>query len=110
MALNIVVSDRVRFKVAGTLTDAAGAHQPWDFWLTCKRLKASELQAAWADKNQEAAAFMVDVIEDWSGVTGPANEPVPYSSAAFSELCQIPGLAVVAFQAYAAEVGAKAKN
>lgn len=107
MAIRIVVSNTLRFKVKVTIKNALGAAEPFDFDLTCKRLQAEELS------NLEGAIFadfLAGVILDWSGVQDADNNPLPYSEAALRELCKIPGLSAVAFRTYLAEVGAKEKN
>jgi hypothetical protein len=111
MAIRIVVSNTVRFKVKGVINDASGSPQPFDFSLTCRRLPAAELKERLQNAGDtDAADFLAEVIEDWSGVRGEDDQAVPYSVPALLALCQIPGLATVAFRAYLGEVGAKEKN
>ena len=42
MAINIVVSDKVRFKVEGSINDPSGVAIPFDFSLTCDRLATTD--------------------------------------------------------------------
>lgn len=111
MAIKIVVSDTVGFKVRGSINDANGVPQPFDFKLTCLRLDSEQITAKLkGDQDASLADFLADVVEDWSGVRDETDKPVPYSADAMKQLCKIPGVANVAFRTYLAEVGAKEKN
>lgn len=110
MAISLIVSDQVRFKVKGTINDATGAPTPFDFWLTCKRLKAEALQAALKDRDTEIADFMATVVTGWAGVRGQDGDEAAYTPDALAQLLSIPGVAGVAFRAYLSESGAKEKN
>ncbi len=111
MAINIIVSDTVQFKVKGTINDAAGIAQPFDFKLVCTRMDADTLDArVKANSDETFADFLADVVEDWSGVKDADNKAIPYSTDALAQLCKIAGVARVAWIAYLTEVGAKAKN
>lgn len=109
MSIKITVSDTVKFKVKGTINDAAGIAQPFDFSLTCLRLDADQIQAKF--KAEETVIdFLVDVVEDWSGVRDDDDKALPYSDAALRQLCKISGVSGVAYKTYLQEVGAKEKN
>lgn len=111
MAIKIVISDTVGFKVKGTINDEKGSAQPFDFSLTCSRLDADQIQAKLkGDSAAPVTDFLVDVIEGWSGVRDAADAPLPYTQDNFRALCKIPGVAGLAFRAYLSEVGAKEKN
>lgn len=111
MAIKIIVSDTVAFKVRGTINDAAGAAQPFDFKLTCVRLDTDQIEGKLkGNADASLADFMAEVVEDWSGVKDADDKPLPYSEASLRQLCKIPGVAAVAFRAYLSEVGAKEKN
>ncbi len=111
MALKIVISDTVGIKVKGTINDAAGVPQPFDFGLTCTRLDADQIQAKLKNESDASTAdFLGDVITGWSGVRDADDKPLPYSEDALAQLCKIPGVAALAFRTYLAEVGAKEKN
>lgn len=111
MAIIITVSDTVSFKVRGTINDAGGIAQPFDFKLICTRLDAETLDARVKANNEETFFdFLADVVEDWSGVRDAENKAVPYSTEALKQLCNIAGVARVAWISYLTEVGAKAKN
>ena len=111
MAIKIVISDTVGFKVKGTINDAAGVAQPFDFGLTCTRLDAEQIEKRLkSDSDASIADFLADVIEDWTGVRDADDKQIPYTEAALRQLCNIPGVGGLAFRTYLAEVGAKAKN
>lgn len=111
MAIKIVISDTVGFKVKGTINDEKGTAQPFDFTLICSRLDQDQIQAKLKDHGDASLTdFLVDVIESWSGVRDAADAPLPYSEANLRALCKIPGVAGLAFRTYLAEVGAKEKN
>ena len=111
MAIKILVSNRVKFKVKGTIKDEAGADQPFDFSITCSRLNADQIQAKLRDESEASVTdFMVDVVEDWSGVKDVEDKPLSFDEPNLRDLCRIPGLAALAFRTYLVEVGAKEKN
>lgn len=111
MAIKITVSDMVGIKVKGSINDAAGNPQAFDFGLTCHRLKADAIQAKLRGESDASLTdFLVDVTTTWSNVRDDDNNAVPYSEDAMRTLCNIPGVAAVAFRTYLAEVGAKEKN
>jgi len=111
MAIKITVDDMVGFKVKGTINDAAGVAQPFDFGLTCKRLSADQITAKLrGDSDASITDFMVDVVTGWSGVKGDDDKPVSYTPEQLRALFQIPGVGGVAFRTYLLEVGAKEKN
>lgn len=109
MAIRIVVSNRVGFKVKGSINNESGNAEPFEFSLVADRLDADALQEATrGDRTQPE--FMESVVVDWQGVKDEEGAPVPFSLDALRQLCKIPGLAAVMFFAYLAEVGARAKN
>lgn len=111
MAIKLTVSNKVAFKVKGTINNAAGTAEPFDFGLTCERMDQDQYAAALRDLDgRPIADFLASVTQDWTGVKDDEGKPVPYSEDALRQLCKIPGIAGVMFGAYVAEVGAKAKN
>ncbi|MFZ2309598.1 MAG: hypothetical protein WAW73_19620 [Rhodoferax sp.] len=111
MAIKIVVSDTVGIKVKGSINDAAGVPQAFDFGLTCKRLDVDQIQAKIkAESDASYTDFMVDVVTGWSAVRDADDKPEPYSEESFRQLCKIPGVAALSFRTYLNEVGAKEKN
>lgn len=111
MAIKITVSNRVKFKVRGTVKDEAGADVPFDFSLTCRRLDMDALQAKMRERGDAPVSeFLLDVIEDWQGVKDADDKPLAWSDDAWRALCQIPGVGMLAYKTYLSEVGAKEKN
>ena len=111
MAIKIIVSDTVGIKVKGTINDAAGVAQPFDFGLTCSRLDAETIHAKLNDNSGSTIIdFIAEVTSGWSGVRDADNAPLPYSEDNLRALCKIPGVAPVIFKTYLNEVGAKEKN
>lgn len=111
MAIKIIVSDKVGIKVKGSIQNEAGAAQPFDFNLVCLRLDADEISTRLKDDSDRSLVdFMTDVVEDWSGVRGADDKPMAYTEDNYRALCKIPGVAMLAFRAYMADVGAKEKN
>lgn len=112
MAIKIVISDTVGFKVKGTINDAAGVAQPFDFGLTAKRLTNEQIDAKLGGDFTEPSimTFMADITEGWSAVRGDDDKPLPYSEENLRALCKIPGLLFLAFKCYREETGVKAKN
>lgn len=112
MAINLIVSSVVKFKVKGSTKNEAGKDEPFDFWLTCKRLTAEEIQAK-LDRDSEATLidFMLDLIQEWSGVKDEDGKQVPFSEEMYRHLANVyPGLAAIVFKTYADQAGAAAKN
>lgn len=111
MAIKIVISDTVGIKVKGTINDAAGKPQPFDFCLVCTRLDLQQIDDKLkSDTEATLIDFLADVVEDWSGVRDADDKPIPYTESAFRQLCKIPGVYGLAFKTYMTEVGAKEKN
>lgn len=109
MAIKIIVSDTVGFKVKGTINDAAGNPQPFDFKLTCTRLETDAL-ATKIKSEGSITDFLLDVVTDWYDVKDEDGKQIPFSADALRQLCAIPGVAYVAYRTYTTEVGAKEKN
>lgn len=110
MAIKIVLSPLVKFKVQGTIKDAAGIDQPFSFSLTCRRLDQDQIKVTLQDETQTIIEFLAGVIEAWEGVRDEDDKTIEYSEDALKRLALIPGVAVLAFRTYLTEVGAKEKN
>ena len=107
----IAISNKVKFKVRGTIKDENGADVPFDFTLTCQRLDTEAIRALVKDDAENSVAdFLATVTEDWAGVQDADGKPLPYTEANLRAVCKVPGIAPLAFSTYFAEVGAKAKN
>lgn len=111
MAIKIIVSDTVGFKVKGSINDAAGTPQAFDFGLTCKRLESDQIHAKLkGNPDSSFCDFMLDVITGWTGVRDADDKPMPYTEDDYRRLCKIPGVEALSFRTYMVEVGAKEKN
>lgn len=111
MAINIVVSDLVGFKVEGAINDEAGVPQSFNFKLTCERLDADEITTKLKDESDKSFTdFIVSVLRGWKDVRDADNKPLEFSEEAYRALCKIPGIAALCFRTYLKEVGAKEKN
>lgn len=109
MAIKLTVSNKVGFKVKGSINNEAGIAEPFEFNLIADRLDTEAIQAVTQSDNT-LADFLCSVVIDWKGVKDEDGAPVPYSEEALRHLCKIPGVAGVMFSTYFTEVGAKAKN
>ena len=111
MSIKIVVSDTVKFAVKGSIRNAAGVDEPFGFNLVAKRLDAEEIRARLQGQDdQPLAEFFSELVEDWSGVRGADDKPLPYNLDNLRALFKLPGLAALTFRTYLTEVGAKEKN
>ena len=111
MAIKILISNRVKFKVRGTIKDEAGADQPFDFSVTCARLDADQIQAKLRGESEASVTdFLVDVVQDWSGVKDADDKLMSFEEEGLRALCRISGIAALAFRTYLEEAGAKPKN
>lgn len=111
MTIRITISDRVQFRVRGTITDDHGAAEAYEFRLTARRLSTAQLQAELADSTRRVEDFMAGLVTDWRGVVDAEGNDVPYSADALQQLFdRVPFLAGLCLKQYMAEVGAKEKN
>ena len=120
MAITIKVSDKVGFSVKGCANDADGTEQGFDFTLTAKRLKETELATLQATlvadaiktgNNAKLMAELAKLITNWSGVRDETDAAMAFSQQALADLCEsYKGLALLIWHSYNTSVGAKAKN
>jgi len=112
MAIKIIVSNTVGFKVKGAVNDEKGVAQPFHFELTCVRLNEEQFRDKMQSETEASITdFLADVIEDWSGVRDPEDKPLPYTEANLRLLCRgVPGVSRLMFQTYLRETVAKEKN
>lgn len=91
MAIKIVISDTVGFKVKGTINDEKGIAQPFDFTLICSRLDQDQIQAKLKDNGDASLTdFLADVIESWNGVRDASDAQLPYSEASLRACARSP--------------------
>lgn len=117
MAISIVVSDIVRFKVAGLINDEHGVPQPFDFKLTAQRIKDIEVvQSHWrvllanTENATQVADALLPYMKGWSGVKDEGGQDLPFTEESFRALMRLPGLALLTNSAFLRECGAKEKN
>lgn len=111
MAINLIIDDKVTFKVEGEERDAKGVVKPFDFQLTCRRMDIDALEAKkTAEADQSYTDFMLEVTEDWAGPRGQDGTPAPYSADTFRQLLKRPGLSALCFRKYMLAVAVKEKN
>jgi hypothetical protein len=112
MSIKLVISQRVKFNVRGTFRNEVGYDDPFDFSLTCRRLDTDAMQTKLRERGDASITeFMLDVIEDWSGVKDGDDKPLPWSEDGWREMCRIrPGAAMLAYRTYLTEAGVKEKN
>lgn len=114
MAIKLVISNKVTFKVEGSINDEVGKKQPFNFKLTCDRLSVEELQQIDQEEITRDKYFVPDfvckVAKGWADVTDEDGNPEEFSTGALRKLFQIPGVAGLAFSTYMSECGAKSKN
>lgn len=109
MAIKITVSNRVKFKVEGTLKDEDGKDKPFSFSLLCNRLAADQHRER-TKGDIDFTQFMVEETNTWFDVQDEAGKAVEYSEEAFRELLNQPGMAALTYFTYMRETGAKQKN
>ena len=110
MTIRITVSDRVQYRVRGTINNESGAAEAFDFRVTARRLDPESMQAQLADSSRRIDDFLADVIVGWQGVVDAEGTDVPFSPTALAQLLKIPNIGLLMFKAYAAETAAKEKN
>lgn len=120
MAIKIIISDKVGFTVKGTINDADGKEQPFDFTLTAKRLDEDALGAAQSLLVVDAAKTgghtaviekLAEITTNWTGVRDESDAQVPYSADTLRALLKSHrGLGLLIWRTYISEAGAKEKN
>lgn len=109
MAIKIVLSNLVKFRVRGEINDENGNKQAVDFSLTCERHPADEWPKIFVEGEKLSQGF-AKITKDWGDVLDEKGQPVPYSAEALDQLFSIPGVAQLTYVAYVTESGVKAKN
>ena len=108
MAFKLQVRDVCVAKVKGEMPTESGSTERFDFTLTCSRVTGSQLVEE--TKDVTVTDFLRKKVTGWDGVLNEAGEPVPFSKAGLEQLLDVPGIPVLAYQAYLASIGAKEKN
>ena len=110
MALKLIVRNKLRVTVKGSMPDENGKQVPFSFVLLCKRLSQSQIQDAQENKDELVVDFIKGVTEGWEDVTDAAGQPMPFDEDNFATVMDQAGMPGVCFNAYMKEVGAVAKN
>lgn len=108
MTFKLKVRDVCVAKVKGEMPTESGATERFDFTLTCNRVTGSQLVEETRDVT--VTDFMRKKVTGWDGVLDESGNPVPFSKAGLDDLLDVPGMPVLAYQAYLASIGAKEKN
>ena len=110
MALKLVVRNKLRVPVKGTMPDENGKQVPFSFVLLCKRLSQTQIQEAQENKDDLVVDFVKRVTDGWEDVIDDAGQPMSFDEDNFAAVMDQAGMPGVCFQAYMKEVGAVAKN
>ncbi len=110
MVFRLIVSDTVAVAIKGSIPNAAGLAQPFNYSLVCERLTADALRDVLLDNEIKVTEFMTGLVRDWSGIQGADGQPLDFSPDGLAMLFNIVGMAGVAFQAYLEACGAKGKE
>lgn len=109
-----VISETVLVSVKGSTKDGKGQPVPFKFTLTCKRLLASDLKNRFNSGEFDMKEVMREVTTDWSGqrliTDQETSQPAEFCPEAFDALLDIPGMALVCFNAFTKETSANEKN
>lgn len=120
MAIKIVISNMVGFKVAGVLNDTDGKEQAFEFRLTAKRLGEDGfnavqndlvLAAAQTGNHDALADKLVEFVSNWSGVRDEEGVEIAYTPDLLRQLlASHRGLGLLIWRTYITETGVKEKN
>jgi hypothetical protein len=110
MALKLVIRNKLRVPVKGSIVDEAGKPVPFSFVLLCDRLTQSQIEAAMQEKDTPVVDFVQRVTKGWEDVLDDAGQSMSFDEESFAAVMDQAGLPGVCFQAYMKEVGAVAKN
>jgi hypothetical protein len=110
MALKLIVRNKLRVPVKGTIADENGKPAPFSFVLLCDRLTQTQIDDTMQNKDESIIDFLKRNTNGWEEVLDNAGQPLPFSADSFDAVLDQAGLPQVCFQAYMKEVGATAKN
>lgn len=108
----LIISDIVKVPVKFEVNDA-GRKVTQSLMLVCDRLAQAEVDAIINDPAANWSDTLRRVVTGWEGqrvVVEEDGAPSAFSAEALEVLMTIPGLSMLAVKAYAANVGATAKN
>lgn len=110
MALKLVVRNKLRVPVKGTIADENGKPVPFSFVLLCTRLNQTEVDETLKNKDESVVDFFQRVTNGWEDVLDANSQPMAFDADNLAAVLEQAGLPGVCFQAYLKEVGAAAKN
>lgn len=110
MALKLVVRNKLRVPVKGTIAGEDGKPVPFSFVLLCDRLSQTQIEAALQNKEEPVVDFIQRVTNGWEDVLDEAGQSITFDADNLAAVMDQAGLPGVCFQAYMKEVGAVAKN
>jgi hypothetical protein len=110
MSFKLIVRNKLRVQVKGTINDENGKPVPFSFALLCDRLPQSQIDAALKNKDESVVDFLKPITQGWEDMLDATGQPLPFSAEKFDEVMEEAGVPAVCFQAYLKAVGATAKN
>lgn len=112
MAYKLVIADRVNVPVKIKIKDGS-KFKEFDFDLICKRLDTDELKEKARGGEVLMSEFLKEVTVGWERqklVVDDEGKPAEFNDESFDMMLKTAGLAVIAYNAYLKECGAKEKN
>jgi hypothetical protein len=107
----LVVSNTVLVQVRGSINDADGKAQPFDFDLVATRSTADEIAALVRDGGDLSLKdVMADRITGWRKVLDASGAALPFSDDGLQSLLNIAGMPAIVFRGYLEACGAKGKE
>lgn len=110
---SLAVEEVVEVPVKFTLK-SKGVDKLFSFSASATRLSQDEITAMLANKEQKIKEFLPEVYIGWSGqrlvLDASTKEPADFSPESLAAMLNAPGVALVFFNSYLKEVGAKEKN
>jgi hypothetical protein len=110
MALKLVIRNKLRVPVKGSIVGEDGKPVPFGFVLMCDRLSQTQIDETLKNKEDSVVDFLQRVANGWEDVLDADGQPLPFDVDNFNAVLDQAGLPGVCFQAYMKEVGAVAKN
>lgn len=110
MALKLIVRNKLRVPVKGSIADEDGRQVPFSFVLLCDRMSQSQIEETLKNKDEPVTDFIQRVTKGWEDVIDATGQPMAFDDDNFAAVMDQAGLPGVCFQSYMKEVGAVAKN
>lgn len=112
MARKLAIANIVKVPVKFTLNNGGKVSQ-FSFSVTCDRLDQDEIKSRLSDGESLIKEFLTGVITGWDGqklVIEEDGTPADFDAESLDMLLGTAGVAMVIFNAYFKECGAKEKN